>query len=123
MLRFYVAIAGRLHRARAVVWLIATLSVAGFGATLFLSEAQADEAYMLACVAVLLWAICLLVVVYTFNQPLPEIEPQDRFLLRVRKRLSLGMRWVMAWTMTLLCLSVIYVSFRAGSIALQNLGV
>ena len=122
MLRFYVALANWLHRARAIVWLFAVLGVGGFGATLFFSQGEADEAYMLVSLAVLLWSICLLMVVYTFNKPLPLIEHEEEFFSRVKKRLALGMRWVMAWTMTLLCLVVVYVSFRAGSIALKNLG-
>ena len=74
MLKFYVAIAHRLYRIRALAWTLAAVSIAGFGATLFFSEGQADEAYMLASMAVLLWALCLLVVVYTFIEPLPQIE-------------------------------------------------
>lgn len=122
MLKFYVALANRLHRARSIVWLVAIFAVGGFGATLLFSQSKADEAYMLASIALLLWSLCLLVVVYTFNQPLPLIEREDGFFNRVKKKLALGMRWVMAWTMTLLCVAVLYVSFRAGSIALQSLG-
>ncbi len=98
------------------------LGAGGFAATLILSRGAADEAYMLAFVALTLWSLCLLVLLYTFIHPLPVIVREDGFFSRVKKRLALGMRWVMAWTMTLLCVAVVYVSFRAGSIAVQSLG-
>lgn len=122
MLKFYVSLANRMHRARAVVWLLAALSIGSFAATIFFSQGKADEAYMLASVALLLWSICLLVLVYSFVHPLPEIERDDGLFVRAKKKLALWMRWMMAWAMTLLCLAVVYVSFRAGSIAVQNLG-
>ncbi|HSS66282.1 MAG TPA: hypothetical protein VLS27_17770 [Gammaproteobacteria bacterium] len=122
MLGFYISLANRLHRARAIVWFLAAISAGGFVTTLFLSQGKADEAYMLAFIALLLWSLCLLVLIYTFIHPLPVIEREDGFFSRAKKKLALGMRWVMAWTMTLLCVAVVYVSFRAGSIAVQSLG-
>jgi hypothetical protein len=121
MLGFYTALAARLYRARAIIWLVAVLGAGGFAATLFLSRGAADEAYMLAFVAMLLWSSCLLVLVYTFVRPLPVIGREDGFFRRLNKKLALGVRWVMALATTLLCVAVLYVSFRAGSIALQNL--
>lgn len=120
MLKFYSVLASRLHRVRLVVWLLAVLSVAGFSTTVFFSEGKADEAYMLASIALLLWSLCLLVIVYTFIHPLPVVADGDGFFRRIGKKLIRGMRWVMAWTMTLLCLVVVYVSFRAGSIAMSS---
>jgi hypothetical protein len=121
MLGFYISLANRLYRVRAIVWFVAALSVTGFAATLFFSRSVADEAYMLAFIGLLLWSFCLLVLVYTFVHPLPVIDRDDGFSSRLKKKLALAMRWVMAWTMTLLCVAVIYVSFRAGSIAVQSL--
>jgi hypothetical protein len=122
MLKFYVALANRLYGARAVAWILAALGVAGFGATLFFPKGKADEAYMLLSIVLLLWSICLLVVIYTFIKPLPVIGHGEGFFSRLKKRLARGLRWVMAWTMTLLCLAVVYVSFRAGGIVLKSLG-
>ena len=122
MLGFYISLANRLYRARAIVWFFAAFSAGGFAATLFFSQGAADEAYMLAFIALLLWSFCLLVLIHTFIHPLPVIEREDGFLSRTKKKLALGLRWVMAWTMTLLCVVVVYVSFRAGSIAVQSLG-
>lgn len=121
MHKFYSVLASRLYRVRVIVWLLAALGVAGFALTVFFSEGGADEAYMLASIAVLLWSICLLVVVYTFIHPLPVVADNDKLFRRMRKRLSRGLRWAMAWATTLLFLAVIYVSFRAGSIAVSTL--
>lgn len=122
MLKFYVSLARRLHRGRALVWLLALLGVGGFAATLFFSEGRADEAYMLASFALLLWSICLLVLIYSFVHPLPEITGEEGFFVRAKKKLALGMRWVTAWIMTLLCIVLVYVTFRAASIAMQSMG-
>ena len=122
MLKLYVTLANRLYRVRGILWLLAALAVAGFGATLFISQGKADEAYMLFSITLLLWSLCLLVIVYTFIIPLPVIERGNGLFSRLKKKLALGMRWVLAWTMTLLCVAVVYVSLRAGSIALKNLG-
>ena len=121
MLRFYISLATSLHRGRALVWCLALLGIGGFAATLFFSEGRADEAYMLASLTLLLWSICLLVLVYSFIHPLPEIRGEDGFFMRAKKRLAIAMRWVTAWIMTLLCIALVYVTFRAASIALQSL--
>ena len=123
MLKFYTALASRVYRGRVLVWFLAALGVAGFGATLISSQSKADEAYMLMSLMLLLWSLCLLVVVYTFIRPVPCTRGDEAFLKRVRKRLARGVRWVLAWTMTLLCLALVYVSFRAGRIALDSLGI
>ncbi len=122
MLRFYVSLARSLHQGRALVWFFALLGIGGFAATLFFSEGRADEAYMLASLTLLLWSICLLVLIYSFVHPLPELRGEDGFFIRVKKRLALGMRWLTAWIMTLLCIALVYVTFRAASIAMQSLG-
>ena len=121
MLKFYSVLASWLYRMRLIVWLLAALGLAGFALTVFYSEGRADEAYMLAAIALLLWSMCLLVVLYTFIHPLPVVADDDKFFRRMRKRLARGMRWAMAWVTTLLFLAVMYVSFRAGSIALSAL--
>ena len=122
MLRFYTVVANRFYGLRALIWLLAISGVGGFGATLFFSKGKVNEAYMLFFVVLLLWSLCLLIVVYTFIKPLPVIEEGERFLSRMKKRLVLAVRWAMAWTLTLLCLGVVYVSLRVGGIALRSTG-
>ena len=122
MLKFYTVVANRFYGMRAVIWLLTISGVGGFGATLFFSRGGADEAYMLFFTVLLLWSLCLLIVVYTFIKPLPVIKEGERFLTRMKKRLVLGVRWAMAWTLTLLCLGIVYVSLRVGGIALRSIG-
>lgn len=122
MLRFYTVVANRFYGLRALVWLLTIFSVGGFGATLFFSQGKLDVSYMLFFIILLLWSLCLLILVYTFIKPLPVIEEGERFLSRIKKRLVLAVRWALAWTLTLLCLGVVYVSLRAGGIALRSTG-
>ena len=54
--------------------------------------------------------------------PIPQIGDDDGLIERIRIRLARGARWLMAWTMTGLCVAVLVVSLRAAGIALRGFG-
>lgn len=122
LLDFYGALARRLHRGRAFLWLAAGAALAVFVGTLFLSQGASAEAYMILSVSVLLWLLSLLVTTYAFVEPPPTIERDDRLLARARKRLRRLGYWAMALVMTVLTGGVLFLSVRAGGIAMRSLG-
>jgi len=112
VLDFYSRITRRLYPWRALFWALAVASVVAFGWTIATSSGGDDSAVLVLAVAVLLWSLSLLLIVHTFVHPLPVIEAGDRWFARVRKRLARLVRWLLAWTMTGLCVFVLYVTFK-----------
>lgn len=116
MLEFYFRITRRLYPWRAVFWVLTVASVVAFGATVLFSGGGDDSPWLVPAVAVLLWSLSLLLIVYTFIHPLPVIDPGDRWFARLRKRLARFACWLLAWAMTGACLFALYVTLKAAMI-------
>lgn len=119
MLEFYARITRRLYPWRAIFWVLAVASVVAFGATVLTSGGGDDSPRLVLAVAVLLWSLSLLMIVYTFIHPLPVIEAGDGWFARLGKRLGRLALWLLAWTMTGLGLFVLYVTIKAVSIIVR----
>lgn len=115
------ALGGRLWRARVAVRALGVAALALFGGTLILSEGDRDEAWMMLSVTVALWAICLEVFARVFVDPPPTMEPGDRFLARVGKRLRRALYWITGLLVTAIGVVVVLFSIRAGGIAWRTL--
>lgn len=113
MLEFYFRITRRLYPWRAIFWALTVASVVAFGATVLTSAGGDDSPALVPAVAVLLWSLSLLLIVYTFIHPLPASDAGDRWFARLCKRLARFAYWLLAWTMTGSCLFALYVTLKA----------
>lgn len=119
---FYGALARRLYRVRALLWFTAALALIAFLAAVFWSEGSSAEAYMILAVALLLWTLYLLVTMHVFLEPPPTIEAGDRLIVRANKRLRRLGYWLMAVIVVALTGGIVFLSVRAGAIAIRSFG-
>lgn len=115
MLRFLNAAARRLRPLRPVLWLLLAGSMIGFALIVFGTASMADS-YAILCLVLCLWSLSLLVVVALFPRQLAEINRDDGFLARLRKRIHRGFTWLVAVVTLLVNLAVILTTFRLGGI-------
>ena len=120
MLTLYYRLAQRLYRFRVVLWILGVTSAALFGGALFLSDGTIDAAYALASLTFVLWALWLLAVAHSFDEPVPEIDPDARIWTRVRLMLRRATAWILAIIMTVLFVLAIVMTTRAVGIVLDS---
>ena len=120
MLELYGAIGRRLYRVRRLLWTFVALSLLIFLGLSFWAGPSEDQTYELTSLVLLLWTLSLVVVAETFAAPPPVVDPQARFMARLRARISRGIRWVMTLTTTALLVLVILLSFRAAGLLMRG---
>lgn len=120
MLRFYTALAGRLHRYRILFWLLFVLALAAFVGSVILSDGMEEQLYTLGSLAFLLWILSLVVLVESFVVPPPTIHAEDGFFLRARKRIARGIRWLIALAATVMLVLVMMFSVKAIGIMIRS---
>ena len=121
MLHFYERIAARLYPFRAVFWVIAVATLAGFVAVLFVVPASGDTGWMFLALVVLLWAIAALVLVHAFAHPAPVVPRHAPLAARVLGAVGRGARWGLAIAMTALCIAVLVLSAKSVNVISRTL--
>lgn len=121
MLDFYHHLARRLYGIRWALWLLCGLAVALFAGVLLFGGVAAEQSVSLGAIAVLLWAICLLTLAYSFAAPPPAAGPEAGWFTRQGIRIQRGFLWLMALAMTLLTGFVIYASIRIAAALVRGL--
>jgi hypothetical protein len=102
-----------LWRWRMALWALCVLS--GFAVLVAVLGVPGEEGarVVLAALAVLMWAVCLLMTAYGFSRPVPTLEPGAGWLARLRTRLRrLGLHFAALLT-SVLTLLVAYTSMKA----------
>lgn len=95
--------------------------MAVFAGTLVVSDGSADEAYIMACVAVFLWSLCLTMIAYGFWAPIPLVDPKAGLWARLKLRVKRGYLWLLAIVTTALSVLVAFTSLRVLGIVLRSL--
>lgn len=113
MLDIYHRLARRLYGYRWALWLLCGIAVAVFAGAVLLPDVVGDERTItLGALVLLVWAICLMTLTYSFTAPLPAAGPDSGWLARKLIRLRRGFLWLMALAMSLLTVLVVILSFR-----------
>lgn len=112
MLSFYQWLATRLERVKAGIRLVFFASLGVFIWTLLFSSGSAGNAYMLLSVLACTWALFLLLFIAYFIAPVSKPEQGDRFFVRIKKRVRIGLRWALALTVSGLSVGIILMTFR-----------
>jgi hypothetical protein len=120
MLDFYHRLARRLYRYRLALWLLCVSAVALFAGAVLRRVPIDDQWATLGAIAVLLWAICLLTLAYSFNAPPPAAGPKAGWFARQAVRIRRGFLWLMALAMTLLTGLVIFASIRIAAVLVRG---
>ena len=79
-----------------------------------------DQRATLGAITVLLWAIGLLTLAYSFREPLPVSAPGAGWFTRQKIRIRRGFLWLMALAMTLLSGLVVFVSIRIAALLVRG---
>ncbi len=122
MLARYNRLAKWLYRLRPVLWALGALSVGAFGGVLFLSDGSIDSSYALVSVTILLWTVWLLAVAHSFVEPVAEVEPAARVWARFKAKLTRGLAWAQALTMTVFFILALVMTMRTTGIVLGGDG-
>lgn len=100
-------------RYRILLWTLCALAALAVPIAAFGRPGAEGARLVLVALAVLMWAICLLMSAYGFSRAPPVIEPGAGLLMRLRIRLRrLGLHFAVLLT-SLLTLLVAYISVRA----------
>ena len=119
MLAFYHALAVRLHRLRALLWLLAGACVAGFVALVLGDDDGQAQHWLMGVVVALIWSISALSVTYGFVKPLPEAGEGAGFVKRLKTSLLRAYLWTMALLASVATLGALALTVRAVGIALR----
>ncbi len=120
MLDFCHRLARRLYRYRLALWMLSVTAVALFAGALLRQGAVDGQWATLGAIAVLLWAICLLTLAYSFRAPLPAAGPETGWFTRQTIRIRRGFLWLMALAMLLLTGLVIFASVRIATVLVRG---
>lgn len=113
MLAFYHRLALWLHGCRRALWIVAGCAIAVFCAAIFLVPGHGAGAYAFSSLTLLMGAICLLTIAYSFRAPVPGIDPGARWTGRLKVRTRRACLWLMAALMTALSAMVVFMTLRA----------
>lgn len=118
MLTFYYRFARRLYRFRVPLWFLGGISICTFCSALFLSNGSIDSDYALVSLTLLLWALWLLAVAFSFIDPAPAIDPDASFWRRLGARLRRVLTWILVLGMTALFVLAVAMTSRTLGIVL-----
>lgn len=112
MIEFFHRLGRRLWRWRGLLWAACALGVVAVPAAI-LGVREDGAHYVFAALALLMWAVCLLMTAYGFAAPPPTIEPGAGWLRRWRVRVRRAGLHFAAVLTVVLTLLVSYTSLRA----------
>ncbi len=113
MLKFYAGLARRLQRFQWLFWLVILAAVGLLVFSFLFYDGVQDEYLTLGLLCALLWAMSTMVLVRVFVAPLPTIDPEMGFFVRLTVRIRRGARWTMAVVVTALFAIVLWITSRA----------
>lgn len=112
MIDFFHRLGRRLWRWRGLLWALGVLGALAVPAAV-LGVREDGAHYVFAALALLMWAVCLLMTAYGFAAPPPTIEPGARWLRRCQVRVRRAGLHFAAVLTVVLTLLVAYASLRA----------
>ena len=121
MLSFYARLAHRLRPFRAGFVLLAVAALAAFAGVLFLAPASGDTGWMMLALVTFLWAVSALLIVHAFTHPLASVAADAPWQARLTAWLARTGRLLLALVMTVLCVMVLVLSFKAVGIVTRTL--
>lgn len=122
MLSFYGRLARWLHPLRNALLVLVGIAAAAFLWVVAAYTGPAQESFMLLSVVAGLWALSASILARTFIEPPPVAQPGDGIARRLGKSFVRLLYWLLALVMTVLLAAVLYLSFKAGGLAMTELG-
>lgn len=113
MIDFFHRLGRRLWRWRVLLWAMCALGAAAVPVAVFGVRGTDGAHYVFAALAVLMWAVCLLMTAYGFAAPPPVVEPGSGWFARLRVRVRRAGLYFAALLTVALTLLVAYTSLRA----------
>ena len=120
MLKFYSFLGRHLYANRLIIWGLALGSICVFLGLLFFVGPYGTQIFSLISIVIMLWMLCLLVVGQMFSTPIEEMELGITFIDRMRYKLSIVAKWIMALTTTGLFIFMVLLSLKTIGILLNG---
>jgi hypothetical protein len=101
------------------LWLLSIFIMLVWCAYIVLSNRNDLAPYLLPCLTLLTWFICLYSISASFNNSPLEITSDDGFFTRIKKRTKIGFTWLFALTFILCSLALVYLIYVSLKFLLQ----